>query len=764
MFRPGPPADERALPERFRFAANEGAALEVDVPVRRLHRGGEVVPLEPRAFDLLLLLAANPRRVVGKEEIFERLWDGAFVTDNALTRVIAQLRQLLGDRAESPWLIETLRTRGYRFLPAIEAIDEPPLAVPTDPAGAAAPVAIPALDPPSLAPGIGPPRETAGAGNREWTVAGSRLRRLGPWFLGGVAIALVAYTAGRPRVPQAAGGTLTPVQRTVEAGSQIDPGFSPDGGQLVFSRDVGSSLEIFVRPVDGGGALQLTTDGPNLEPAWSPDGRWIAYRNLRRGGVWLVSPTGGEPRQLTDFGTHPAWSPDSATIVFSHPGKPAPGGSEWPAAYDSVLWTVDVESGAPRQLTRATPAAGGHGMPAFSADGEWVVFATANLLNGGGLWRVPARGGELVALVRPEANTHGERVLWHDPHPLSGDAGIVALRLGRDARVVRLGWREGEPMAPLLAPAPEGTAGLAVSRDGRRAAFAVEQPSTSIEEIAVDAPEGAAAPPRVLVAPAVRRVSQARYSPDGRRILLFRQRAGSAPEWLVVDREGREERLVEASQHGEWISPTRVVAVTRRGGIEVDVLTGRQTPRPVAEWMRMALERGRPRHAEVRPDVGAVAFTAMAGNARELMVWDAGATAPRVLTRLGGLVDYPFWSADGRWIGFQLLADAPIGNTLWRIASSGGEPLQIRTGAGPSWGGAFSPDATRAVYAAFRDGQWYLAAAGPDADEILLPAPPESRGYLRWPDWSPDGSRVVYERMRYSGNVWTVDLPAGDAP
>ena len=76
MFRPGPPTDERELPRRFRFAG-----LEVDVPAARVYRGGAALAVEPRAFDVLLLLAANPGRVVGKEEIFARLWGGAFVTD-----------------------------------------------------------------------------------------------------------------------------------------------------------------------------------------------------------------------------------------------------------------------------------------------------------------------------------------------------------------------------------------------------------------------------------------------------------------------------------------------------------------------------------------------------------------------------------------------------------------------------------------------------------------------------------------------------------
>jgi hypothetical protein len=62
------------------------------------------------------------------------------------------------------------------------------------------------------------------------------------------------------------------------------------------------------------------------------------------------------------------------------------------------------------------------------------------------------------------------------------------------------------------------------------------------------------------------------------------------------------------------------------------------------------------------------------------------------------------------------------------------------------------------VYAAFRDGRWHLAVAGPEHPERLLAVPSEIVGYLRWPDWSPDGGRIAYERMRYRSNLWTLEL------
>lgn len=81
MFSPGPPRDRLELSERFR-----AGELEVDRAAMRAILAGRALTLEPKAFDLLLLLAANCGRVVTKDEIFERVWPGVIVSDNSLTR------------------------------------------------------------------------------------------------------------------------------------------------------------------------------------------------------------------------------------------------------------------------------------------------------------------------------------------------------------------------------------------------------------------------------------------------------------------------------------------------------------------------------------------------------------------------------------------------------------------------------------------------------------------------------------------------------
>src|SRR5215211_2033155 len=90
--------------------------LTVDRAHFRLLKGQELRPIQPRAFDLLVYLIENRDRVVEKQELFENVWKESFVTDNALTRAIKEIRHELDDDASEPRYIATIHKRGYRFI------------------------------------------------------------------------------------------------------------------------------------------------------------------------------------------------------------------------------------------------------------------------------------------------------------------------------------------------------------------------------------------------------------------------------------------------------------------------------------------------------------------------------------------------------------------------------------------------------------------------------------------------------------------------
>jgi DNA-binding winged helix-turn-helix (wHTH) protein/tetratricopeptide (TPR) repeat protein len=99
----------------------------------RLLRDGQPIPLGPKALDLLFLLVARPAALVSKDEILAALWPDVAITDNALTQVISDVRQALGDRAGTPKYIQTVARRGYRFVGEVEAIQTAAVPGPASP-------------------------------------------------------------------------------------------------------------------------------------------------------------------------------------------------------------------------------------------------------------------------------------------------------------------------------------------------------------------------------------------------------------------------------------------------------------------------------------------------------------------------------------------------------------------------------------------------------------------------------------------------------
>src|ERR1700754_353502 len=91
-----------------------------DVEVRErefcIVRAGEVLPVEPKAFRVLVFLLRNPHRLITKDELLDAVWNDCAVSENSLTRSIALLRRLLGDDTREPRYIATVPTVGYRFL------------------------------------------------------------------------------------------------------------------------------------------------------------------------------------------------------------------------------------------------------------------------------------------------------------------------------------------------------------------------------------------------------------------------------------------------------------------------------------------------------------------------------------------------------------------------------------------------------------------------------------------------------------------------
>jgi len=87
-----------------------------DSDTREVSRGGKLLPVSPKAFDLLELLIRDRPKALSKERIHAKLWPRLFVSDASLSNLVAELRSLLGDDSRRPRLLRTVHRFGYAFI------------------------------------------------------------------------------------------------------------------------------------------------------------------------------------------------------------------------------------------------------------------------------------------------------------------------------------------------------------------------------------------------------------------------------------------------------------------------------------------------------------------------------------------------------------------------------------------------------------------------------------------------------------------------
>src|SRR5690606_40547456 len=119
----GAPRDARAPLTQARSGTYRFGACVVDDRARELRRDGEVVPIEHRAYDLLVYLIANHERAISKDELQEAVWPCMILTESALTRCVMKARRAVGDDSQRQAVIKTVHGHGYRFVAPLDAAD-----------------------------------------------------------------------------------------------------------------------------------------------------------------------------------------------------------------------------------------------------------------------------------------------------------------------------------------------------------------------------------------------------------------------------------------------------------------------------------------------------------------------------------------------------------------------------------------------------------------------------------------------------------------
>jgi Tol biopolymer transport system component len=586
----------------------------------------------------------------------------------------------------------------------------------------------------------------------------ARVPRWLKWALGTAGLlVVVAVILTRPGPTVLTLGMVT--QITFEPGLEIEPAISPDGKLVAYAAGPMSAARIYVRQ-SGGRPVALTADSgpPQRRPLWSPDGTRILFQT--DADLFVMPAVGGAPRLMANGACCPAWSPDGRQVAYVRSLRRVVGAStERPES----IYVTPPEGGPSRFVELVFDP---HSLT-WSPDGRWLALVSGNgqfavgaaLLGNKGpsaIVLVPALGGAPVSVTDNAALNVSPAWTPDSRHLL-----FVSNRGGaRDVYVVRLG-NSGRPAGkPSRLTTGLNAHSISLSADGTRLAYSVYTSHANVWAIPIPTDGPISVDRATQVTTGNQTVEGMTVSPDGRWLYFDSDRSGKADIYRMPPGGGEPERLTtnpaddfspNVSPDGRWVAFHSL----RFGTRDVFVMSAEG-----GEAQRVTDDPGEERFPIWSPDGRSLSYTLNGTSSRDGLYviskdQSGGWGPPR---RVWNHPARGAWSPDGR----TLLSTWTDG--IWLIPAAGGAPRQpyqppdtVNGPQSPVW---WSPDG-RAIYfkAVDREGRasfWALPTTGGRPRLLVRFDDPAKPSYH--PAWAIDGRRFYFTINDRQSDVYVAEL------